>query len=485
MTSQLLKSTAVYGVADLAAKIIGFFAFPIYANILSLEQFGSLNLGSTISGVLGLFMSMGINNAVQRYYHEYSSLPEGRASVVTNGFLTVFAAAIVLSGILLISLPAVSVWAESKFQLTNNVLRLVVLSAALNLFLQYILDVIRLHFTPIKFAIIAFAKVLVAFAITFYCIKILKLGISSFFIGESLACLICLPIAIYFIRQDLACVFEIEIIVKLFNFGFPFVFVGLAYWVFGSIDRWMLADLASISEVGLYSVAFRFASILLFINSSFAQAWSPHVLQLRMSNPKYTDEIVKVALPWFFLLLFFATAIAIFSDELLRFLVPEPYWKASSSLVFLVFGVALHGTTQITVIGISIAERSKLLVWVAWFTAMVNTGLNYVLIPKYGSLGASLATFICYGILTFIYAFWSQNFLPLAWPKGGLILMGLFSILCLSCCMAFTIIDWQPAVVPIKIALMLFIIWLAFRFNFLKYQLISEVIGWKSPAKNA
>jgi O-antigen/teichoic acid export membrane protein len=203
-----------------------------------------------------------------------------------------------------------------------------------------------------------------------------------------------------------------------------------------------------------------------------------------MSNPNFPEEIIKVAVPWFFILLVCATGFSLFADELLRLLVPESYWQASQSIVFLVFGVALHGSTQITVIGISIAERSKLLVWITWLTAIINFGLNFALIPNYGSFGASVATFIAYAILTLIYSTFSQNFLPLPWPKKRLLNMGLIFVLSLLSCFLFTLVSWHPILVPFKILILMLLVLSGLRFEFLKRNMISEVIRWRVPAKN-
>ena len=50
---------------------------------------------------------------------------------------------------------------------------------------------------------------------------------------------------------------------KLVVWGYPFIFASLAYVLFGSMDKWMLAVLYSTEEVGVYSIAYRFASIVL------------------------------------------------------------------------------------------------------------------------------------------------------------------------------------------------------------------------------
>jgi O-antigen/teichoic acid export membrane protein len=484
MSRALVKSTAVYGIADLTAKAIGFFAFPVYANILSVTQFGSLNLASTIAGLLGLFMSVGVNNAVQRYYYESRDLAEGRAKVVSNGLVILLFAALSGSVFFILGSLIFADWATEKFGLSSHVLHLVAFSCVMNMFLQYILDVIRMRFSASQFAFISLIKVILSFLITFNCIRYFNLGISSFFVGESIACLVSLPWALYSIRSDLTIAIEVKVVKKLFKFGFPFVFAGLAYWIFGSIDRWMLAELSSISEVGVYSAAFRFASILVFINSAFAQAWSPYVMHLRTSDSNYKQQVIKAAMPWFYGLLLISTMIALFADEILRVLLPQTYWAASGSLVFLVFGVALYGSTQITVIGISISERSKLIVWASWITALFNAALNYVLIPKYGSFGASGATFGSYLLLTLMYSYWSARFLPLPWPRPKLILLLFLSLFSVACSLMFSKIDWQPLFFPLKAILIAILFWSGFRFDFFKSEWIYEVLKWKAVKRN-
>ena len=58
------------------------------------------------------------------------------------------------------------------------------------------------------------------------------------------------------------------------------LYLRIAYWIFGSFDRWMLAILSNNTEVGLYSIAFRFSFFLTLVNSSFGQAWSPYAIKL-------------------------------------------------------------------------------------------------------------------------------------------------------------------------------------------------------------
>jgi O-antigen/teichoic acid export membrane protein len=84
-------------------------------------------------------------------------------------------------------------------------------------------------------------------------------------------------------------------------------------------------------------------------------------------------------------------------------------------------GVALSGTTQITAIGISLAQRTRLFATGAWITAMANLFLNVILIPHWGALGAAAATFLSYGLLTGLYLIWSQRLHPIPLEKRKLL----------------------------------------------------------------
>ena len=76
-------------------------------------------------------------------------------------------------------------------------------------------------------------------------------------------------------------------------------------------------------------------------------------------------------------------------------------------------GVVLSGTTQITGLGISLENRTRLFAGAAWTTALVNVLLNFLLIPRFGALGAGIATFLSYALLTGLYLYWSQRLHPI------------------------------------------------------------------------
>ena len=219
--------------------------------------------------------------------------------------------------------------------------------------LQYCLDTLRLHFAPWKFMLLSGWRNLSGVALGLLFILMLKMGLLGFFLGNVLAPAISVPIGVWLIRKDLKWVFDTKVAKEVLQFGYPFVFAGLAYWFFGSLDRWMLGTISDNTQVGLFSIAFKFASVLVFINFAFGQAWSPFAIKIYADHKDYKAIFSRILSFLFFGLSLIGMGLTLFAKELLRLLTPESYWPAATIIGFLAMGIVLHGTTQVTALGIS------------------------------------------------------------------------------------------------------------------------------------
>jgi O-antigen/teichoic acid export membrane protein len=71
----------------------------------------------------------------------------------------------------------------------------------------------------------------------------------------------------------------------------------------------------------------------------------------------------------------------------------------------------------VTAVGISLEKRTHLFALIAWSAAIVNFILNLFLIPRFGAVGAAIATTVTYLGLSLVYLYWTQRLhpLPLNW----------------------------------------------------------------------
>jgi O-antigen/teichoic acid export membrane protein len=417
---RLGKDIATYGMGDFVFRLIGFAVFPIYAHVFSVDEFGLMALIGATAGLLAQIANVGLNNAVQRFYWDPKTEEMFRPGIVSTGLSVLCVWSVILIVATLVGIYPVRQMIQERYGIEWIIILLGLSAVVPDQLLQYALDTVRLHFAPWKYTLVSFLRNLFGVGIGFVLILGFSAGLVGVFWGALFGSLCALPIALFLIRKDLSLRLNATIAKELLGYGYPFVFAGMAYWVFGSMDRWMLAELSNNTEVGLYSIAFKFATIVLFVNTAFGQAWSPMAIKIRRDDVNYRQVYSELLSEWFFVLVIIGAAVAFFGHELLYILTPPEYWTAATVLGALVMGVVLSGTTQITALGISLERKTRLFATGAWITAGINFVLNWILIPRWGALGAATATLVSYGVLTAFLLFWTQRLHPIPLEKTKL-----------------------------------------------------------------
>ena len=416
---RLLKDVVIYGSGDFVFKLVSFAAFLIYANLFSVEQFGVLALVSVSAALVSMVLNLGLNNAIQRYYWDPNTLEERRPTLVSTGLVILLLWSSLVTTLLLVGLYPLREALNQRYDVEWLFLVLALTANIPSLTITYCLDVLRLHFAPWSYSLLAALRSVSGVALSLFLVIVLNQGLLGYFAGQVLAFTLAVPLGLWLVRKELRLRFDLGLAREVVLFGYPFIFTGLAYWVFSSMDRWLLGELSDNTNVGLYSIAYNFAGVIMFVTTAFAQAWSPFVIKLYAEDPDYRSKISRLFSYWFFALTLLGLLISVFSYEILRLTTPEDYWPAATTLSVLAMGLVLMGTTQFTALGISLERRTHLLSVAAWIAAIINLLLNLVLIPEWGALGSGAATFAAYAVLTGLYLYWAQklHFLPLETKK--------------------------------------------------------------------
>jgi O-antigen/teichoic acid export membrane protein len=454
MLRRLAKDLAVYGAGDFVLKFLGFAVFPIYANVFTVAEFGVLALVAVGAGLVSLVVGVGLNNAVQRFYWDPSTEEEDRPALVSSGLVVLFLGSTIGVGIALTLLYPARAALEGRYDVAWTIAVLALVTIVPAQILQYALDTLRLHFAKGRYLLVSFLKNLLGVLIGLVLILGLGHGLEGFFWGNLWGALVALPLALVLIRRDLTRSVRLVFARQLVVFGHPFIFAGLAYWVFSSVDRWMLAELSDNTNVGLYSIAFKFATLIVFVTTAFGQAWSPMAVQLMRDDPHYRTTYSRLLTVWFFMLALLGSAVSLFAIEILVLTTPSEYWSAALVMGVVVMGMVVSGTTQITAIGISLARRTSLLSTAAWITAAVNVLLNWLLIPRFGALGAGFATLASFGVLSGLYLYWTQRLHPIPLERAKLLYCAAITIGVVPIAYLFTIHGASLNAVLVKLALL-------------------------------
>lgn len=184
---------------------------------------------------------------------------------------------------------------------------------------------------------------------------------------------------------------------KLLRDSWPLILSSIMIMIYMRIDQVMLGQMSSDKEVGIYSAAVRLAEAWYFIPMAVASSTLPSIVELKALNEeRFYEKLQKL----YCLMAFMAYAIAIpatfFSEWVVKFLFGDAYGKAGMMLVLLIWSGIF------TNLGVA---RSSFLTTMNWTRihfltvfggCIINIVLNYLLIPKYGGMGAVIASFVAY-----------------------------------------------------------------------------------------
>jgi|TARA_B110000908_G_C10260347_1_gene458751 O-antigen/teichoic acid export membrane protein len=406
----LAKDSTIYGGADFVSKTLAILTFPLIAAVLLPSDFGSLELVLTVTTLLGMVVNSGLNNALQRFYWDPSTLSEERPSLVSSGLVALAincAIAVAVGALFLLAFSPLLERQQFPISIVGLLAALILMAASQ--VGQYLLDVTRLHLAPWRFLMVSLvSRVLVSLAAV-VAVVWLGWGLDGMLALQALVVLLAIPLAMLAVKRDIIISIDKNLMRQLLKFGHPFIYAGLAFWLFGAMDRWMLAAISSVEEVGLYSVAYRFSTVVLFVSAAFGQAWSPISMKVRSDYPgQYRSIYANVLLVLFSVMIILSGVVALFAGEVLSFLMPSNYIGAAMPLAVLSLGVALQATQQVTAVGISLEKKTHLFARLSWISVLVNLVLNLLLIPTLGALGAAWATTLTFLVLTSSYLYYTQ-----------------------------------------------------------------------------
>lgn len=473
---QLIKDSFVYGLGKGILLPLGLITLPIFTRVFVPAEYGVIELVATITALLGVFLILGMNSAVQRSYFD-SSTHEHKIEVVSTGLWFLVAWNLLVIGVIL---PC-SGWISSLAFGTGqhaDLLKIAFVAIPFSILVAYCQDTLRLHFSPWKFTVITFLNGVLTVGFSLILVLEFKMGFLGYFGGILAGSAISLAPALYFIKEDIAFTFSLARIREMFFYGAPLVPASLAYYVLTMSDRFFLVKFATMADVGLYSVAVKVSSIMLFFNMALGMAWSPFILKLYSQSEEAVKELVPRVMKY--VLIFFsllAVCLVSFSHEILLIFTTEQYFGAAIAIAPLCLGAVALATTQVTGLGISLSRKTKYIALGSGIAAVANLGLNALLVPPWGILGASVATAISYTVLTLSYYGIAQKLYPILLDKAAVLKI---CVICLLFVVigSFMVFDNLLLGVFIKLGFMLLFIVMLLLFRVFDAQEMAYARQW-------
>ncbi len=415
---RLLSQSAVYGTADVFTNVVNFLLVPLYTAYLSPAEYGDLALLLLFSSLAKILFRMGLDSAFFRIHYDLDAAGQRRLC----GSVFLFAA--VLGTSLFALLAFLSPWLAWLLLGRREAASLIVLAAAdvyLGLFSFVPLGLLRIQDRPGLFSALSASRHL-ANTVLKVALVIQGLGVWGVLASDALATGLLSAMLLPRLLRHSELAVDIALLRETLRFALPKLPHGLLLQVQNLADRKILDLFASRAEVGLYQVGCSFGSGVKFALSAFEPAWQPFVYA-RLKQPDAQRTLARVATVSWGGFLAAGLALALFSRELIVLMTPRsPVFREAAPVIpVVVLAYLLHGFFLLTSIGIGVSKAARYYPVVTLLAASTNIAANFLLIPRFGMLGAAWATVLSYAAMAAAgYAF-SQRLWPVPWEWRGLI----------------------------------------------------------------
>ena len=188
----------------------------------------------------------------------------------------------------------------------------------------------------------------------------------------------------------------------------------VAISLYVTLDRTMLGALASTKDVGIYDQALKLVNILLTLVTSLGSVMLPRVAHLLATGDhKAVNRMHEISFLIYNLVIFpIMAGMLIVNDDFVQFFLGQDFQDARYAIAIMVFRMFFIGWTNIMGIQILIPHnKNKEFMMSTTVPAIISVGLNLLLLPKLGYIGAAIVSVLTEALVWGIQLFYTRSYL--------------------------------------------------------------------------
>jgi O-antigen/teichoic acid export membrane protein len=419
--------------------IIGMVLNIIIGNLFSAQGLGLYSITLTIFLITSTLASLGTHTAVIKYTAQYSKNTNKVNQLVSTGFVMMFLSGICFAVIVFMLSPLLANIFNMP-QLRGS-LRIIALTFIFHIVNKGLLGFLNGLREMKEYAIIeSLSYILILMFTMIFCAAFhtIQSVIFAFPVAELLLFLILFLISRRHFRFNFT-EFRRNT-VELVKFGAPLLFSGMISQLNSKIDLLLIGYFMLDKDVGIYTAAFMFARGLMIFPSAIQRVTNPAITEFYYNNSlQRIENLVNTVMKYSFIILSVAAILlSFFFKDIIAMIYPGnvEFVNAVLPCQILLLSMIFYGT--IVSVGTAVSSsigRPDIALKLSGITLIINLALNCGLIPKYGIVGAAIATGISL-ILSFCMVIFLQKRLlkirPHSQTFAKLIVLMLFVYLLLN-----------------------------------------------------
>lgn len=386
---KIVKNTTVLLISQVLSFLLAFFYTIYYANYLGAAGFGILSAAIALAGILTIFTDLGLSALTVREVARDKVLASkymGNTTIIK----LIFSAITLLATFLIVQLFVQDQQSAIVIYIITIAFILNVISGTFSAVFQAYEEMEYQSVATVLNSILMFAAVYIAI---FYNANIMAFAMIYLIINF----IILLFNVVICLWKFVVPKFEIDfkfwksIIMEAYPLAIASIFALIAF----KIDTIMLAFISGDVATGLYSAAYKLLEALMFIPSVYATALLPvfskfHVSSqdsLQLSYYKSFKYLSMLGIP-------IAVGTTLLADQIITFIYRNGFTEATMILQILIWAIPIIFVSYVLGASITSINRQHETVRISFLCMLLNIGLNLLLIPTYGYIGAAVVTVV-------------------------------------------------------------------------------------------
>lgn len=178
--------------------------------------------------------------------------------------------------------------------------------------------------------------------------------------------------------------------------AWPLVLGAIAIQIYMRIDQVMIRSMLGLHEVGIYSAAVRVYESWAIVTAIVTVSLLPAIVKLKQGDEaSYHKGLAQLFGLVIWMSVLAAAAVSLLSENLMVIAFGDAYRSAAPVVDIIMWTAVFAAMGSVSARYFNVEKMEKKFALRTALAALVNVGLNFLLIPIYGIEGAAIATLAC------------------------------------------------------------------------------------------
>lgn len=425
--SPAIRQTLIYGLALGFSKGVGFVMVPVFTHYLEPADYGRLDVLQTLADLLGIVIGLGLADTLFRFAGKAKD-EEDRRAIAAN--ILGMALAVGLFSLVVTQLFAPLVADALPGDVSVAQTRLILGSLAVSGISMVSLALLRMRDRSGLYLLGSVGRVGLHAMLAFLLLS-LGFGITGILAaGLAAAAVLAVALIVWQVRS-IGLRFDFAQCRGYAVYGGPLVLTGMAGFVLGSFDRWILADAVGTAAMAEYALAAKFGLMTAILIQPFDMWWYPRRFAV-LAEPDGAERSARIVGIGVSIAVLSAVTVAVAGPVMIRLMTPASYHGAIAYVPWMSALAAVHNVTTVFNIGCYSGRTTGWPVVIDGTAAAVAVAGYFLLIPVYGAWGAIAATTIALSLRLAMSYRISQRITPLPYPLKRLLALSAIGLLAIT-----------------------------------------------------